>query len=249
MKGGPTVVQGTPVGQADMTVPRSFTSGLCDCCNDGKTCLAVWCCSPITTAQLWQYTFGQPGSCLVISVILFALVGVGQILNFQIQNAILETCGLSPAMDNSDYYSYSLCAQQVEPALSQIASYTSAVLFAAVFFMTCQYAARRSGLRPLRAQASRAPCAQANEPRLRPRQGARRDPQARPDPRLVLRRWRLRGLLLLVVLLVLHAGADHAPRRHEGGQLQPVRARRHGLSARERPRRAAQPQRKSCNVW
>ena len=138
MKGGPTVVQGTPVGQADMTVPRSFTSGLCDCCNDGKTCLAVWCCSPITTAQLWQYTFGQPGSCLVISVILFALVGVGQILNFQIQNAILETCGLSPAMDDSRYYTYSLCAQQVEPALSQIASYTSAVLFAAVFFMTCQ---------------------------------------------------------------------------------------------------------------
>ena len=33
------------------------------------------------------------------------------------------------------------------------------------------YAARRSGLRALRAQASRAPCAQANEPRLRPRQG------------------------------------------------------------------------------
>ena len=32
------------------------------------------------------------------------------------------------------------------------------------------YAARRSGLRALRAQASRAPCAQANEPRLRPRQ-------------------------------------------------------------------------------
>ena len=85
MKGGPTVVQGTPVGQADMTVPRSFTSGLCDCCNDGKTCLAVWCCSPITTAQLWQYTFGQPGSCLVISVILFALVGVGQILNVLIK--------------------------------------------------------------------------------------------------------------------------------------------------------------------
>ena len=138
MKGGPTVVQGTPVGQADMTVPRSFTSGLCDCCNDGKTCLAVWCCSPITTAQLWQYTFGQPGSCLVISVILFALVGVGQILNFQIQNAILETCGLSPAMDDSRYYTYSLCAQQVEPALSQIASYTSAVLFAAVFVFTCQ---------------------------------------------------------------------------------------------------------------
>ena len=138
MKGGPTVVQGTPVGQADMTVPRSFTSGLCDCCNDGKTCLAVWCCSPITTAQLWQYTFGQPGSCLVISVILFALVGVGQILNFQIQNAILETCGLSPAMDDPGYYTFSLCAQQVEPALSQIASYTSAVLFAAVFFMTCQ---------------------------------------------------------------------------------------------------------------
>ena len=138
MKGGPTVVQGTPVGQADMTVPRSFTSGLCDCCNDGKTCLAVWCCSPITTAQLWQYTFGQPGSCLVISVILFALVGVGQILNFQIQNAILETCGLSPAMDDPGYYTFSLCAQQVEPALSQIASYTSAVLFAAVFFFTCQ---------------------------------------------------------------------------------------------------------------
>ena len=138
MKGGPTVVQGTPVGQADMTVPRSFTSGLCDCCNDGKTCLAVWCCSPITTAQLWQYTFGQPGSCLVISVILFALVGVGQILNFQIQNAILQTCGLSPAMDDSSYYTYSLCAQQVEPALSQIASYTSAVLFAAVFVFTCQ---------------------------------------------------------------------------------------------------------------
>ena len=77
MKGGPTVVQGTPVGQADMTVPRGFTSGLCDCCNDGKTCLAVWCCSPITTAQLWQYTFGQPGSCRGISVILFALVGGG----------------------------------------------------------------------------------------------------------------------------------------------------------------------------
>ena len=138
MKGGPTVVQGTPVGQADMTVPRSFTSGLCDCCNDGKTCLAVWCCSPITTAQLWQYTFGQPGSCLVMSVILCALVGIGQILNFQIQNAFLETCGLSPAMDDSSYYTYSLCAQQVEPALSQIASYTSAVLFAAVFFFTCQ---------------------------------------------------------------------------------------------------------------
>ena len=138
MKGGPTVVQGTPVGQADMTVPRGFTSGLCDCCNDGKTCLAVWCCSPITTAQLWQYTFGQPGSCLVISVILFALVGVGQILNFQIQNAILKTCGLSPAMDDPGYYTFSLCAQQVEPALSQIASYTSAVLFAAVFFFTCQ---------------------------------------------------------------------------------------------------------------
>ena len=34
------------------------------------------------------------------------------------------------------------------------------------------YAARRSGLRALRAQASRAPCAQANEPRLRPRQDA-----------------------------------------------------------------------------
>ena len=34
------------------------------------------------------------------------------------------------------------------------------------------YAARRSGLRALRAQAPRAPCAQANEPRLRPRQGA-----------------------------------------------------------------------------
>lgn len=33
------------------------------------------------------------------------------------------------------------------------------------------YAARRSGLRALRAQASRAPCAQANEPHLRPRQG------------------------------------------------------------------------------
>ena len=33
-----------------------------------------------------------------------------------------------------------------------------------------RYAARRSGLRALRAQASRAPCAQANEPRLRPRQ-------------------------------------------------------------------------------
>ena len=34
------------------------------------------------------------------------------------------------------------------------------------------YAARRSGLRALRAQAPRAPCAQANEPRLRPRQDA-----------------------------------------------------------------------------
>ena len=34
------------------------------------------------------------------------------------------------------------------------------------------YAARRSYLRALRAQASRAPCAQANEPRLRPRQTA-----------------------------------------------------------------------------
>ena len=34
------------------------------------------------------------------------------------------------------------------------------------------YAARRSGLRALRAQASRAPCAQANEPHLRPRQEA-----------------------------------------------------------------------------
>ena len=33
-----------------------------------------------------------------------------------------------------------------------------------------QYAARRSGLHALRAQASRAPCAQAYEPRLRPRQ-------------------------------------------------------------------------------
>ena len=37
-----------------------------------------------------------------------------------------------------------------------------------------KYAARRSGLRALRAQASRAPCAQANEPRLRPRQRTRR---------------------------------------------------------------------------
>ena len=36
------------------------------------------------------------------------------------------------------------------------------------------YAARRSGLRALRAQASRAPCAQANEPRLRPRQTSTR---------------------------------------------------------------------------
>ena len=43
-----------------------------------------------------------------------------------------------------------------------------------------QYAARRSYLRALRAQASRAPCAQANEPRLRPRQkeGAHRGDHA-----------------------------------------------------------------------
>ena len=39
---------------------------------------------------------------------------------------------------------------------------------------TLPYAARRSGLRALRAQASRAPCAQANEPRLRPRQTSTR---------------------------------------------------------------------------
>ena len=142
MKGGPTVVQGTPVGQADMTVPRSFTSGLCDCCNDGKTCLAVWCCAPITTAQLWQYTFGQPGSCLVISVVLFALVGVGQLLNLKIQGEVLEACGPAPrytpeTRDAYHYYTF-VCAPNVEPALSQIASYTSAVLFAAVFFFTCQ---------------------------------------------------------------------------------------------------------------
>ncbi len=36
--------------------------------------------------------------------------------------------------------------------------------------MMTMYAARRSGLRALRAQASRAPCAQANEPRLWPPQ-------------------------------------------------------------------------------
>ena len=38
-----------------------------------------------------------------------------------------------------------------------------------------RYAARRSGLRPLRAQASRAPCAQANEPRLLPRQNTMKE--------------------------------------------------------------------------
>ena len=37
-------------------------------------------------------------------------------------------------------------------------------------FSMNMYAARRSGLRALRAQAPRVPCAQANESRLRPRQ-------------------------------------------------------------------------------
>ena len=47
-------------------------------------------------------------------------------------------------------------------------------------FSMNMYAARRSGLRALRAQASRAPCAQANEPRLRPRQAGDDDEIGRP---------------------------------------------------------------------
>ena len=50
-----------------------------------------------------------------------------------------------------------------------VQSLMSYVLFWTLFY-DIMYAARRSGLRALRAQASRAPCAQANEPRLRPRQ-------------------------------------------------------------------------------
>ena len=50
-----------------------------------------------------------------------------------------------------------------------VQSLMSYVLFWTLFY-DIMYAARRSSLRALRAQASRAPCAQANEPRLRPRQ-------------------------------------------------------------------------------
>ena len=34
-------------------VPRGWTSGLCDCLNDCCSCFAVWCCTPITVAQLY----------------------------------------------------------------------------------------------------------------------------------------------------------------------------------------------------
>ena len=70
------------------------------------------------------------------------------------------------------------------------------------------YAARRSGLRALRAQASRAPCAQANEPRLRPRQ----PPRGGDGPALGLRRLR-------------HGARDLHPRRRRAAAPDAARAR------------------------
>ena len=46
-----TVVKGevVPTGAE----PRAFSSGLCECTGDWCSCLAVFCCAPITTAQLF----------------------------------------------------------------------------------------------------------------------------------------------------------------------------------------------------
>ena len=84
------------------------------------------------------------------------------------------------------------------------------------------YAARRSGLRALRAQASRAPCAQANEPRLRPRQGVLHDSAEAQAARARRRRDRTLGRV------------DVRPRhraRRRGGE----RRRRVGGGRRRRP--------------
>ena len=68
------------------------------------------------------------------------------------------------------------------------------------------YAARRSGLRALRAQASRAPCAQANEPRLPgPRQGRLQSPR----PRQETKRRRGDGEKSVYDAATLHLRAEH----------------------------------------
>ena len=240
-----SVVQGTPVGQADMTVPRSFTSGLCDCCDDGKTCLAVWCCSPITTCA----------QCLAVHLRAAGLVPrhLGHPLRprrrradpqRQIQNAILQTCATFAGDGRgSSYRADAVRGSRASRHAQQIASYTSAVLFAAVFFMTCQYAARLiAEPPPLRARRrSRAVCSPGFRVRVAVRAAARRRVRKRARRRLVLRRGGCRP-----GRATRGSARVHAPRRscatetHEViGQLQPVRARRAMVDARERRGAAA----------
>ena len=121
------------------------------------SCFAAWCCLPITTGQLWQYTFGQPGSCMVISCILFGISAVEIVLKMKIDAEAEARCGPYPGgsipltgdcatiqcQQELDRWSrgvqrWAVCTSEVEPALAQIASYASATVFAAVFFMTCQ---------------------------------------------------------------------------------------------------------------
>lgn len=77
--------QATPAGIASgIVVPGQHVDGLASCCNDKKVCLAVCCCSFITTGQLYERVTGSKGSCIKIA----ALIG----LCFLVQMALSSRC-------------------------------------------------------------------------------------------------------------------------------------------------------------
>ena len=52
---------------------KRWRAGLCDCCRSCCTCVAGWCCYCIFIPQMWQRVFGEAGSCLKWSIILWSL--------------------------------------------------------------------------------------------------------------------------------------------------------------------------------
>ena len=69
------IVQGEPVLASGDEAPQRWSSGICDCMHDWRTCLSVLCCIPATTAQLASRLLpGARGLCAILTLVLWSCV-------------------------------------------------------------------------------------------------------------------------------------------------------------------------------
>ena len=67
----PGLVETTPMLLPSRNEARSWSSGVCDCCDDPVSCVAVIFCVPNVVGQLAQRTWRRPGLCVLVATCLW----------------------------------------------------------------------------------------------------------------------------------------------------------------------------------